>query len=509
LLPWVVHRLRCLSIAREGWTHEIDMITGILSFGAYIPKRRLQRSTIYAANAWFAGNLKGLARGERAIADWDEDAITMGVEAARDALIGIDRTSISGVTLASTTFPFADRQNAGIVKEALVLRDESGTMDVGGSMRVATSALINAFRSSQAGAGPQLCVASDMRKSRPASEAELLNGDAAAAVIVGQGAVIAQFLGSHSVSLDFVDHYRASDSDFDYGWESRWVRDVGFHEVLVDALKQGMRTLDVGANEIARLVIPIAVRGGATSVARKAGFKEEAVTDTLSLNVGDSGAAHPLLLLASVLERATPGEKILLVGFGQGVDMILLEATERVRDLPARRGVAGSLARRREDSNYMRWLFHRGLIELEKGMRSESDLRQPLTALWRERKTVLGLVGGRCVQTGTVQFPRTGLSVNPNQHARYSQEDYPLADVRARIVTYTADALTYSPAPPLYYGLIDFDGGGRMKVEFADVEEDAIEVGREVAMMFRIRAIDEQRKFKRYFWKAAPVVSEA
>jgi len=74
---------------------------------------------------------------------------------------------------------------------------------------------------------------------------------------------------------------------------------------------------------------------------------------------------------------------------------------------------------------------------------------------------------------------------------------------------YTADALAYSPAPPTYYGLVDFDGGGRMKIEFADVEEQDVEVGREVAMMFRIHAIDEQRKFKRYFWKAAPVVSGA
>ena len=484
------------------------MITGILSFGAYIPKRRLQRSTIYAANAWFAGSLKGLARGERAIADWDEDAITMGVEAARDALTGIDRDTIGGVTLASTTFPFADRQNAGILKEALVLHDESGTMDVGGSMRAGTTALINAFRSSQAGAGSQLCVASDMRKSRPASEVELLNGDAAAAVVVGQGPVIARFLGSHSVSVDFVDHYRASDANFDYGWESRWIRDVGFHGVLVDALGNGLRALEIGAEQVDRLVVPITVKGIAASVARKAGFREEAVADTLSLNVGDSGAAHPLLLLASTLEQATPGEKILLVGFGQGVDIILLEVTEALRDMPARRGVAGSLARRGEDSNYMRWLFHRGLIELEKGMRSESDLRQPLTALWRERKTVLGLVGGRCTRTGTVQFPKTDISVNPNDHAKYTVEDYPLADKRARIVTYTADALSYSPAPPIYYGLIDFDGGGRMKVEFTDVEEKDIEVGREVAMVFRIRAIDEQRKFKRYFWKAAPVVSE-
>jgi len=485
------------------------MTTGILSFGAYVPRKRLQRSAIYAANAWFAAGLKGLAKGERAIGDWDEDTITMAVEAARDALVGIDRSAVTGVSLASTTFPFADRQNAGIVKEALVLQDESGTMDVGGSLRAATTALIQALRSSAAGAGMQLCVASDMRKSRSASEAELLNGDAAAAIVVGEGNVVARFVGSHSVSADFVDHYRASGQAFDYGWESRWIRDVGYHGILVDALQSGLVAMGVKADQVDRLIIPITVRGVAASVGRKAGFRDEAIVDTMSSNVGDSGAAHPLLLLASVLEAGAAGQKILLVGFGQGVDMILLETTDALGKLAPRVGVKGALARRAEDTNYMRWLAHRGLLDIERGLRAEVDLRQPLTALWRQRKAVFGLVGGRCTHTGTVQFPKSDVSVNPNDHARFTQEDYPLADRRARIVTYTADALAYSPAPPTYYGLVDFDGGGRMKIEFADVEEQDVEVGREVAMMFRIHAIDEQRKFKRYFWKAAPVVSGA
>ena len=93
--------------------------TGILSFGAYIPKRRLQRASIHAFNGWFAGGLRGLAKGEKAVANWDEDAITMGVEAARDCLGQLDRARVDRVTLASTTLPFADRLNAGIVKEAL------------------------------------------------------------------------------------------------------------------------------------------------------------------------------------------------------------------------------------------------------------------------------------------------------------------------------------------------------------------------------------------------------
>jgi len=483
------------------------MTTGILAFGAYIPRKRLSRAAIYAANAWFAPGLKGLAKGERAIGDWDEDAITMAVEAARDALTGFDRSKVAGTILASTTFPFADRQNAGLVKEALTLSDESATMDVGGSMRAATTALTQALRA--ADGRPQLCVASDMRKSRPASEAELLNGDSAAAVLVGEGPVVARFLGSHAVSVDFVDHYRASGTDFDYGWESRWIRDEGYHGVLVDALKGGMAALGTDAQSVDRLIIPVVMRGAAASIARKAGFRDEAVADGLLTQVGDGGASHPLLMLVSALEAAAPGEKILLVGFGQGVDMILLEATDALRELPPRRGVAGSIARRSADDNYLRWLFHRGQLDLERGMRAESDLKQPATALWRERRGVMGLVGGRCTVTGTVQFPKTEISVSHNEHARFTQEDYPLADRRARVVTYTADALTYTPAPPLYYGLIDFEGGGRMKVEFADVEEGDVEVGRELEMVFRVRAVDERRNFKRYFWKAAPVAAEA
>jgi uncharacterized OB-fold protein len=117
---------------------------------------------------------------------------------------------------------------------------------------------------------------------------------------------------------------------------------------------------------------------------------------------------------------------------------------------------------------------------------------------------VLGLVGGRCTKTGTVQFPKSEYSVNPNSHERGTQEDYPLAERAARIVTYTADRLTYSPDPPAYYGAVDFEGGGRITVEFADVDGEEIEVGRQMRMVFRIKAVDEMRHFYRYFWKAVP-----
>jgi hydroxymethylglutaryl-CoA synthase len=479
------------------------MDSGILAFGAYIPKKRLQRAAIHAANAWFAGGLKGLARGERAIGDWDEDPITMAVEAARDTLTGVDRAPVGGVMLASTTLPFADRQNSGVIKEALTLADETGALDVTGSQRAATSMLIQALKA--AGERPQLCLAAEMRKARPASEGEMVQGDAAAGLLVGTADPVAVFRGSHSTTIDFVDHYRSAGMDFDYGWESRWIRDEGFTGLIGGALKSGLKALGVEANAIDRFIVPISVRGVPDALAKKAGIRPEAVADTLSATVGDSGAAHPLLMLVAALEAAKPGETILLIGFGQGVDLILLETTEALTTLAPRRGVQGNIARGRKDENYLRWLFHRGLLDLERGMRAEMDQKQPGTTLWRNRKAVLGLVGGRCTRTGTVQFPKSDIGVNPNDHAAHTQEDYPLADRRARVVTYTADALTYSPAPPTYYGMIDFEGGGRMMAEFADVAPEDVEVGRAMEMVFRIKGTDEQRDFTKYFWKAAPV----
>ncbi len=477
--------------------------TGILAFGAYVPRRRLQRAAIHAANKWFAPGLGGIARGERAVANWDEDAITMAVEAARDCLTGLDRRSVHALTLASTTLPFADRLNAGVVKEALTLSDAIRSADAAGSLRAGTSALIAALD----GKLTTLCLASDLRKARPASEGELTQGDGAAALLVGQGEVIAKVVASYSVTIDFVDHYRSAAAEFDYSWESRWIRDEGYTGLLGGAIRGGLARAAIAAETIDHAVIPVSARGVVTDLAKKLGIRAEALVDTLQATLGDTGTAHPLLMLVAALERAVPGQRILVAGFGQGADVIVLETTEALARLPARRGLQGHLADRQEDVNYQRFLFHRGLIDLERGMRAELDQKQPGSTLYRNRKAVLGLVGGRCTKTGMVQFPRSDFGVNPDGRTRGTQEDYPLADRPARIVTYTADAMTYSPDPPTYYGTIDFEGGGRLVTIFAEVAPDDVEVGRPMRMVFRINAVDEQRGFIKYFWKAVPIIT--
>src|SRR5262249_55577385 len=149
-------------------------MTGIVASGAYVPRLRLQRSAVVAANGWFNPALRALAKGERAMANWDEDVITMAVEAARGCLGARERARVVGrVALASRSLPFLDRQNAGIVKEALNLPDAVAALDLCGSQRAGTSALLDALHAGKGGGGQPLCTAAEKRRTLPASELEM------------------------------------------------------------------------------------------------------------------------------------------------------------------------------------------------------------------------------------------------------------------------------------------------------------------------------------------------
>ncbi len=479
-------------------------MVGIIAFGAYVPRLRLQRQAVVAANAWFNAGLRANGKGERAMASWDEDAITMAVEAARDTLTGLDRGRVNKVVLASTSLPFADRQNAGVVKEALNLSDEVASMDVSGSQRAGASALLDALQASKGGAGEILCLAAEKRAAAPASELELTSGAAAAGLLVGEGEVVAEFLGGHSSSIDFVDHFRSEGQEFDYGWEARWVRDEGYAKIGPKAVKAALAKVGIEAAAVDHFVMGAPMKGVNDAVAKSSGIRPEAVKEPLAAVMGDAGSAQALILLAQVLEAAQPDKIIVVVGFGQGCDVLVFRTTGRIVGALKGLGVSGWLARKKPEANYIKYLFFNGQVALDKGMRAEFDQKTALTALYRNRKAVMALVGGKDKMTGTVQFPKSEISVAQNARSIGQQEDYPLADRVARILTHTADSLAYSPDPPTYYGAVEFEEGGRITCEFTDVDAEDVVVGAGMRMMFRIKAVDEMRGFTKYFWKAVP-----
>jgi len=477
--------------------------TGILSFGAYLPRLRLQRKVIADANAWFAPALKSLGRGERAMANWDEDAITMAVEAARDCLSGIERTSVGALTLASTTHPFDDRQNAAIVATALNLNPALRSMDVGGSLRAATSALTAAIDAA-AGGTSTLLAAGEHRLAKAASTQEMQYGDGAAALLVGRGQPVARLLAAHTETVDFVHQFRGRDRAHDYAWEERWIRDEGYMKIVPAAVSAALKAAGVEAGAIDHFCMPCTLARVTPALAKRMGIPEGAVRDNLAAVCGDTGAAHPLVMLAAALEDAKPGQRILLAAFGEGCDALLFEVTDALPRLAARRGVKGSLARRKEETQYQRFLAFNDHVNLERGMRAETDKGTPLTVLYRNRDMIEGLVGGRCRSCGTFQYPRARYCVNPACNALDSQDPQPFSDLSGKVMSYTADVLTYCPDPPAYYGMIQFDQGGRMMADFTDIDGSKLDVGLPMRMMFRIKEVDPSRGFVRYFWKAAP-----
>jgi len=480
------------------------MEVGILAYGAYIPRRRLARKSIADANAWFNPALTGQARGERSMCNWDEDAVTMAFEAARDCLTGLPRDQIHAVQLASTSFPFEERLNSGIVAQALNLGAEISTLDVGSSQRAATSGLSAALQGAGGAGGQTLFLASEKRRTKAGSTLEMTTGDGAAALLIGEGKVIAKLIGVHSRTVDFVDHYRGQGFAYNYVWEERWIRDEGYGKIVPATLAGLFKKCAVEPGSIAHFCMPCTLGKVAASVAKKVGIAESAVRDNLHAVCGETGTAHSLLMLADALSVSKPGERILVVGFGQGCDALLFEATAELQKLPPREGVRGYLARRREETNYNRFLAFNELVTLERGMRAELDKQTALSALYRKRDMILSMVGGRCGKCGTLQFPKSNVCVNPDCNAFHTQADHPFADMSATVNSHTADQLTYSPDPPIICGMVQFDAGGRLIMDFTDADVSDVHVGLPVRMVFRIKDYDSQRGFTRYFWKATP-----
>ncbi len=480
-------------------------MVGIVAFGAYVPRLRLNRQAAYDANKWFAPGLRGLAKGERAMANWDEDSITMAVEASRDCLTSHKAEDVRNIYFASTTHPFKDRQNAGVIGTALNVEQNLSTMDVGGSLKAGTSALIAGLNASKDGA-PSLVAAADKRMSRVASANELNYGDGAAALLCGTENVIAKLVGHHSVSMDFVDHFRGEDAEFDYGWEERWIRDEGYSKIVPPAIKAALAAAKLKGSDITHFIMPSPMPAVPKQMAKMVGIGEAAVRDLLGANLGDTGAAHALVMLVDALETAKAGDRIMVVAFGQGVDTLVFEVTAEKDKLPKRKGLSGWMARRKEEKNYMKFLAFNDMLPIDKGMRAEFDKKTALSVLWRKRDMIYGLVGGKCRVCGTVQFPRSQVCVNPNCHAIDSQDPYAMAGLECSVMSFTADSLTYSPDPPAYYGMITFPEGGRFMADFTDSDKEQVKVGAKMRMTFRIRDNDQMRGgFKRYFWKATPV----
>jgi len=481
-------------------------MVGIVSYGAYVPRYRLKRMAIFQAMGWINPANIMLAQGEKAVANSDEDSLTMAAAASIDCVEGFDRSQVEGLFFASTTMPYLERQNAGIIAGALNLREDVRSADFSGALKSGTSALISALEGVGSKNARQILVCmADCRLGKMGSSQEMIFGDGGAAFLVGEEKVIAEFKGSHSLTCDFVDHYRGSKTTFDRQWEDRWIRDLGFGEFLPKAIDGLLKKTGVPLNDFSKVIFQCHYDSERKRLAKILQLDPAKVQDPMHHSMGETGTAHSSLMLVRALEEAKPGDKLLVVSFGSGCDALYLQATDQISRFKKRVGVQGYLAKRAELNSYPKYVVFRGMVPVDIGLRGETDFLTRWSLVYRHRKAVLGLIGSRCKKCGTPQFPPQRVCVNPACGAMDEMEDYGFADKKGRVLSYTGDLLAASYDPPELYGYVEFDGGGRFMCNFTDCTLEDLKVGAPVSFSFRKKYYDEKRDIHGYFWKAVPL----
>lgn len=439
------------------------MTVGVLAYGAYLPAYRL-------------GKDSGV-RGSRVVASFDEDSTTMAVEAC------CGMATPSALWWSSTTPPYLDKTNASAVHAALRLPARVPAADLVGSARSTFAGL----RAASVDGG--LVVAADVRVGKPGSLDEKSGGDGAAALLLGDGEVIAEILGFESETVELLDRWRDPQRTTGEQWEERF----GFEQYAGLVRRVAARLLDeVGLGEADHVV----VTSGNPGVTKRASALVRGAQTTTSSPIGFSGACDPLLALAALLDVAGPGETILVLSAVDGCDGLLLRTTDLLSSQRSLRPVASQLEAGR-DVSYPTYLSWRGLLERELPRRPEPDRPAgPPSARAREWK--YGFVGSRCRSCDFVHLPP--LRVCRACGAVDAMESVAAAAMTGTVATYTVDRLAFSPSPPVVDVVVDFSGGGRTTLEVADADPDEIAVGTEVSLAFR--RLFTAGGVHNYFWKA-------
>ena len=465
-------------------------MVGIAAYGAYVPRFRLGAGT----SGWNTGS-------ERSVANFDEDSVTMAVAAGLDCLRGRDRQSVDGLIFATTTLPYAEKQCAAIIAEALDLRRDIFSADVTDVLRAGTNGLKAALDSVAAGSAKQvLVIASDSRQGAPKGDTERNSGDGAAAFLVSQEDTIASLEGFYSITDNMLDNWRSAQDPFVRSWEDRFTTEEGLERILGEALSGYFQLQGSAAGDVARVALyaPDGRRHG--QLARGFGFSAEQVQDSLYGRLGNTGAAFSLMLLVAALEQAGPGQLLLAVSYGDGSDVVGLRTTSAIKTRTPVMGVTGYLDSKLVLDDYETYAGWRNVWITDSAARRPTPPSPSAAAIWREGERNIRLYGASCDNCGYVQYPPQRVCVDCQ--ARDESTPVRFSDRLGTVFTYSLDYIAGTTDIPLVIAAVDFEGGGRILCMMTDRALEEVAIDMPVEMSFRkLRVVNG---IHNYYWKAIP-----
>ncbi len=471
-------------------------MAGIASYGAYIPLYRLSRPDIQ--KAW---DSMIPIPGEKAVASYDEDSITMAVAAARDCLTGIDPKKVDRLYFASTTSPYKEKQAASVVAGALGMGRNTLTMDFGGSLRAATNALRAAVDAVESGAAGNVLIAcAETRIGAPNGDKEMSFGDGAAALLVAKKGPVS-IEGSISVFQEFHDMWRSDKDTYVRFWEERFVREAGYLRIMPSTVAAALQKFSLSPGDIAKAAIYapdprlLGMAGG------KMGFDPMAqLQDPLYMTVGNTGCALSLMMLVAALEDAKAGDNLLCASYGDGCDVFVLKVADGIDKIKDRRAIKRHLESKKMVPNYLKYVQWRGLMETEAPPRPPIN-HISIPALWRDMDWGLSLHGVKCKNCGTPQYPPQRVCVICQAMDNF--EPYNFADKKATLTSFSHDNLAASIDPPSTIAAVDFEEGGRIIFNMVDRDPAEVKTGMPVEVSFR--QVHFFESIHNYWWKCTPI----
>lgn len=313
-------------------------MTGIISYGAYIPYFRIKPSQI--AKTWgkeVSEIEKSLGVYEKAVASYDEDAITLSIEAATRALFNgsIDPTKIGGITVGSESHPYAVKPSSTTVAEILGMGNDYLAVDLEFACKAGTAGIqLLSGLISQNKTKYVLAIGSDVAQSRPSDVLEYTAGSASAAFILGKTNTIANILDFTSFSSDTPDFWRRDTEKFPShggrftGSPAYFAHVMGASEKLLKQTKTKPRDFKYAIFHMPNAKFP-------KEVAKKLGFNSEQLAPGFIVeNIGNPYSASSLVGLAATLDIAKPGEKIFMCSYGSGAgsDAFVFEVTPLIKN---------------------------------------------------------------------------------------------------------------------------------------------------------------------------------
>lgn len=309
---------------------------GIISYGAYIPLYRIKPSQI--AQTWGKETQeieKSLGVSEKAVASYDEDAVTLGIEAAVKAinLAQIDPQDIGGITVGSESHPYAVKPTSTTVAEILGMGTDYLAADLEFACKAGTAGIqLLSGLISQGKTRYVIAIGSDVAQSKPSDVLEYTASSAAAAFVLGKQDTIANILDFTSYSSDTPDFWRKDGEKFPShagrftGTPAYFTHVLGASQALLKKLKMTPQDFDHAVFHMPNSKFP-------KEVAKKLGFSEAQLSAGFVVpHIGNPYSASSMVGLAATLDVTKPGQKIFMCSYGSGAgsDAFVFEVTAAI-----------------------------------------------------------------------------------------------------------------------------------------------------------------------------------